>query len=87
VYSPATIGATSASCVTAGAASTFLDIVNESATATIAFNVGGTAVINGAGSITLPPLWHRSYENSFVPTDIVNCIASAGATPATIGVK
>jgi len=71
----------------AGQASIFLDLVNESATATVACALGATAVLNGAGSITLPPLWHRSWEGTFVPTDAVNCIASAGSTPATIGVK
>ena len=57
------------------------------AAATIACAFGAPAVLNGAGSITLPPLWHRSWEGSFVPTDAVNCISSVAATPATIGVK
>lgn len=86
-YSSASIGATSAQCVAANAAKTFLDIVNDSPTATMAIAFGGPAVINGAGSYTLPPLWHRSWEGTFVPTDAVNCIASVAGTPATIGVK
>ena len=86
-YSAATIGAASGQAVAAGTAVVFLDLVNQSATATIACAFGAPAVLNGAGSITIPPLWHRSWEGSFVPTDAVNCIASAAATPATIGVK
>ncbi len=86
-YSAVTVGASSAQALAAATATVFLDIVNESASATVACAFGATAVINGAGAITLPPLWHRSWEGTFVPTDAVNCIASAGSTPATIGVK
>lgn len=86
-YSAATIGASSAQVLAAGAAAVFLDIMNESTTATIACNFGGTAIINGAGSITIPPGWHRSWEGTFVPTEAVNCIASAASTPAAIGAK
>ena len=86
-YAAATIGVASAQAVAASTATVFLDLVNESATATIACAFGAPAVLNGAGSITLPPLWHRSWEGSFVPTDAVNCISSVAATPATIGVK
>lgn len=86
-YSPVTVGTSSAQALAAGSANKFLDIMNESATATIACAFGATAVINGAGSITFPPGWHRSWEGTFVPTDAVNCIASGASTPATIGVK
>jgi len=86
-YAAATITNSSAQALAAATAVTFLDIVNESATATIACNFGGTAVINGAGSITIPPNWHRSWEGSFVPTDAVNCISSVASSAATIGAK
>jgi hypothetical protein len=86
-YSSATIGASSGALIAAGTAHIFLDIINDSATASMACSFGGTAIINGAGSITLGPLGHRSWEGSFVPSDAVNCIASAGSTPATVGVK
>jgi hypothetical protein len=86
-YSSVTVGTSSAQALAAGSASKFLDIMNESASATIACAFGATAVINGGGSITFPPGWHRSWEGSFVPTDAVNCIASGASTPATIGVK
>lgn len=65
----------------------FLDIINESASATIACALGATAVINGAGSITIPPLWHHSWDGSFVPSDAVNCISSVASSTATIGAK
>jgi hypothetical protein len=86
-YAAATIGTTSAQVLAPGAASVFLDINNDSVTATIACNFGGAAAITGAGSITIPPLSSRTWGGSFVPSDAVNCIASAAATPATIGVK
>lgn len=86
-YSSATVGTSSAQVLAASTAKTLLDIVNESTTATIACALGATAVINGAGSITIPPGWHRSWEGSFVPSDAVNCIASGASTPISIGAK
>lgn len=71
--------------------SKFLDIVNQSPTATVCINFGAAATITGtacaAGEYTLPPLWHRSWENSFVPSDVIHAIASAASTPVTVGVK
>jgi hypothetical protein len=89
-YSPATVGTTDSTIVAAGTASKFLDLINVSATATICINFGAAAAtITGsqcaAGEITLPPLFHRSWESNFVPTDAVHAIASAAATPATVG--
>lgn len=88
-YNPATIGASSGQVLAAGVAKVFLDLVNPSTTATIACAFGIPAVINGAGSITLSPLWHRSWPDGagYVPGDVVNCIASAGSTPMTVGAK
>jgi hypothetical protein len=84
-YSGTTVGTTAAVVLAANTAHAYLDIVNQSSTATIACNFGGTAVINGPGSITIPPGWHRSWEGFFVPTDAVSCVASAANTPITIG--
>jgi hypothetical protein len=86
-YAAATITNSSTLALAASTAVVFLDIVNESATATIACNFGGTAVINGAGSITIPPNWHRSWEGSFIPTDALNCISSVASSAASIGAK
>jgi len=86
-YSAVSIGTTSAQALASSTAKVFLDIVNAGATATIACAFGTTAIINGSGSITIPPNWHRSWEGSFVPSDAVNCIASASSSPATIGAK
>jgi hypothetical protein len=69
----------------------FLDIVNTSSTATVCVNLGAIATITGtacaAGEITLPPLWHRSWEDNFVPTDAIHVIASAASTPLAVGAK
>lgn len=91
-YSSATVGTTDAVIVAAASPATrFLDIYNDSATATVCINFGATATISGttcaAGEITLPPLWHRSWENSFVPSDAIHAISSAAATPVTVGVR
>lgn len=87
-YNPATITNSSTQVLAAGIASAMLDIVNESTTATIACAFGvSAAVINGAGSITIPPGWHRSWEGFFVPTDAVNCISSVASSAASVGAK
>lgn len=90
-YSYVTIGTSDSTIVAASTAKVFLDLVSTSATATICVNLGATATISGnqcaSGEITLPPLWHRSWENNFVPTDAVHAIASAASTPGAVGVK
>lgn len=63
----------------------YLDLVNQSTTATISCSFGlTTPATNGAGSITLAAGTHREW-NIFVPTDNVVCVASAASTPLTIG--
>jgi hypothetical protein len=79
-------------------ARSILTITNDSTTASIAcaFSkagpiINGTqtyttipAVINGAGSYTVPPGLTGSFGPLFVPSDPMNCIASAPNTPVTI---
>jgi hypothetical protein len=88
-YSSVTVGTSDSTILAASTAFYFLDLVNASATATICVNFGATATISGtqcaAGEIALPPLWQRSWEGSFVPTDAVHAIASAASTPAAVG--
>lgn len=84
-YSAATITNSSTQALAASATRGFLDIKNESSTATIACRLGGTAALNTAGSLTIPPNWHYSWDGNFVPSDAVNCISSAASSPATIG--
>jgi hypothetical protein len=83
--SAVTVGASSAQVLAAGSRK-YLSFDNESTTATIACNFGGTAAINTAGSYTLPPGATRTWAaaNGFVPSDAVNCIASVGSTPLTV---
>lgn len=89
-YQP-TVGVTDSTIVPAGTVFFFLDIVNNSSTATVCLNFGAAATIAGtvcaAGEITLPPLWHRSWENNFIPNDAIHAIASAASTPVTVGAK
>lgn len=90
-YAAATVGASDSTVLAASTATVFLDLVNDSATATVCINLGATATITGtqcaAGEITLPPLWHRSWEGNFVPTDAVHAIASAASTQVAVGAK
>jgi len=90
-YSAVTIGTTASTIITAGACKVFCDIVNDSPTATICISVGSTATITGsacaAGEITIPPLWHRSWEGSYVPSDAISAIASSSSTPGAVGAK
>lgn len=83
-----TVGAASAQAVAAATGPRKLVAIdNESTTATIACNFGGTAALNTAGSWTIPPGNTRTWAGPFVPTDAINCIASAGGTPATFQVN
>lgn len=90
-YSAQTVGTSASTIIVASACKVFCDVYNTSSTATICINVGAAATIsNGscaAGEITLPPLWHRSWEGTYVPSDAVSAIASAASTPATVGAK
>lgn len=73
------------------AASRFLDIANLSATATVCINFGAAATIStttcAAGEIAIGPLASKTWQNNFVPSDVIHAIASAASTPVTVGVK
>lgn len=87
-YQAYTIGTTAVSVIPSGHPTIFLDFVNDSTTATIACAPSyATPAIGAAGSITIPPQWHRSWEGSFIPSDIWSCVASAASTPVTVGYK
>ncbi len=62
----------------------YLAILNQSSTATIACNFGGTAAINTAGSFTLAPLGGFVWDNAIIPSNAINCISSVASSPATI---
>lgn len=83
VTTPVTAG-TSSALALAGATRVYLKICNESASKFIAYKFGAAAVLNAAGSMTLLPFGCDTYESSYVPSDAVNAIASAAATPITI---
>jgi len=86
-YAAATIGASSTSVLASATVRYFLSITNQSAVNNVACNLGGTAVINGAGSIDIPPGWQLVWEGTYVPLDAVNCIASGSSTPITVGAR
>lgn len=91
-YSSATVGVSDGALLAAGNGYHFLDLINNSPTATICISFGASAAtITGttcaAGEITLPPLWHRSWEGIFVPVDAIRAISSVASTPMTIGSK
>lgn len=91
-YTAVTVGTSSASILAASTATVFLDFINNSQTATVCLFLGaGPATISGslcaAGEITVPPLWHWSKEENFVPTDQIFAIASAASTAGSLGVK
>jgi hypothetical protein len=90
-YASATAGASDVTILAANGAQSFLDVVNQSPTQTVCLNFGAAATISGtscaAGEITLPPLWHRSWEGGFVPSDALHAIASAASTPLSVGAK
>ena len=81
--SAATITSTSAQ-VLAGASRKLLAIDNESLTASIACAFGATAVLNTAGSFTIPAGSTRTWSAYPVPADAVNCISSVASSPATV---
>lgn len=90
-YTAATITAADTTILAASTAKVFLDLVNDSSTATICINFGAVATITGtacsAGEVTLPPLFHRSWEGNFVPADAIHAIASAASVAAAVGAK
>lgn len=80
------VGTTSAQVLAAAVSvRRFLAIDNESATVAVACAFGTTAALNSAGSWTIPPGMTRTWNGTFVPSDALNCIANATATPVTIG--
>lgn len=84
-YAASTITNSSAQKLAADADRVFLEIKNQSSTATISCALGATAVIGGAGSYDIAPGWALRWDGNFVPTDAVNCISSVASSNATIG--
>lgn len=95
-YPQVNVGTSSSVIVAASTATTFIDITNVSATATVILSIGGTPTITGTqgggtgGLISLPPGWHKSFPDpagGYLPTDAISAISSAASTPVTVGVK
>lgn len=80
-----TVTNSSASFLSASAATLFLLIKNEDTSASIALNfAAGTAVLNTAGNITLGPGQSITFDGSYVPSGAITAISSAATSPATV---
>ncbi len=80
-------GGTPQSVLTQNQGRSYLAILNQSPTATIACAFGATVpTINGAGSITLLPLagYVWDFGAGMVPNDPMKCVASVDTTPLTV---
>ncbi len=90
-YSAATVGTSSGSILAASTATVYLEVINDSPTATVCVNVGSAATISGttcaAGEIPLGPIGSHLWNSSYVPSDQIFAIASASSTPVTVGAK
>jgi hypothetical protein len=77
------VGVASALCLAASTANLWVQVQNTSATASVACSWGGTATLNASNSFLLAPGQSASWGvmSSGVPTNALNCIASAAATP------
>lgn len=77
------VGTASALCVPASTATTWIQLQNTSAAETIACAWGGTAVLNSPTSFQLTAGQSASWgPNTYgVPTNALNCIASAASAP------
>lgn len=78
-----TVGTSSAQCLAASTANTWLQVQNTSASAQIACSWTGTAALNSNSSFMLQPGQSASWglQSSGVPTNALSCIASAASTP------
>lgn len=87
-FTAVTVGTSSAQALAAAPLPNgrkLLAIDNESTTATIACRFGAAAALNTAGSYTIPAGAIMTWSApSYVPADVVNCIATAAGTPVTI---
>ena len=84
-YAGNTIGTSSSAVANSG--QHLYEIFNASQTATVACAFGTTPVINGAGSITIPPGWMKSWPGGLTLDSDANCIASAVSTPVTVAAR
>lgn len=83
-----TVTNSSAAFLAASSATTFLLIKNEDTVASIALNfANGSAALNTAGNITLPPGASITFDANFVPTGAITAISSAASSPATVIAK
>ena len=85
--SAVSLGTSSTLVIAANAATIGYSICNMSTSANVACNLGGTAVINGAGSYTFGAGQCLTNSPFVIDKLAINCIASGAATPLTVQVK
>lgn len=87
-FSAATIGTSSSQVIAAGTAKSYIMLHNPSAPGgnIVYCEFGGTPTVAGAKSLSISPGQFVTFESSFVPNDVLNCIASGASTPFTYGV-
>lgn len=63
-----------------------LELLSQSASATIYCTMDGTAAVATptAGQLTIPPLSGFAWATGLIPSNAINCIATGAATPLTI---
>lgn len=83
VLTAATVG-TSSGQASAARQRKFLMLANPSATSTVWIGFGVTAVASGPGCIALPPGTNIKFDQTYVPSDQINAIASGASSPLTI---
>jgi hypothetical protein len=78
-----TVTNSSAQCLAAATAVQFVQVQNTHASAAIACNWGGTAVLNSSGSFQLAAGQSASWgpNTGGVPNEALNCIASVASAP------
>jgi hypothetical protein len=80
-----TIGTAASQLVGQESGRSYLSILNQSTTATIACTLDGTTPsVNGAGSVTMSPLGGFVWDTGKIPWGPVTCISSASSTPVTV---
>lgn len=82
VFTGCSVTTSSAQCLAGATAVNHIQVQNTSATAVIACNFGGTAILNSSGSFMLASLQSAAWgpTTAGVPSAALNCIGSISAT-------
>lgn len=84
-YNFSAVGSGASVILTAGAAATFIEIWNVSASGTLWLSIGGTPTVAGAGCIPVPPMTRWRNPPGYVPTDAIQGISDGPTINVTVG--